>query len=213
MKIGTAFAADGQVTGRKPGHFGLSSPVVSMSILAELSPSGSSQHRMTADETLRMRTTGHQLPFRNRRDQSLERQLHSQSGRAAYGSDSVSATDGLMAQSGSNVLVTCRSSVRRRRTAASPFCQLELSTLSGHTDSSKAASLESTPSLRLAATKPPFVTSRLRPETAPRQCLRSTSRTTASSPTAAGVSTSSFASANDGPERHNSSKAQEAKRP
>ena len=42
--------------------------------------------------------------------------------------DSASAAGGLMAQSGSNVLVTCRSSVRQGRTAASPSCQLEVST-------------------------------------------------------------------------------------
>ena len=44
------------------------------------------------------------------------------------GTSSASAAGGSMAQSGSNVLVTCRSSVRRGRTAASPFCQLEVPT-------------------------------------------------------------------------------------
>ena len=42
---------------------------------------------------------------------------------------SASAAGGLIVQSGSNVPVTCRSSVRRRRTAASPSGQLELPTL------------------------------------------------------------------------------------
>ena len=47
---------------------------------------------------------------------------------SANGCLSASAAGGSMAQSGSNVLVTCRSSVRRGRTAASPFCQLEVPT-------------------------------------------------------------------------------------
>lgn len=51
---------------------------------------------------------------------------------SANGCLSASAAGGSMAQSGSNVLVTCRSSVRRGRTAASPFCQLEVPTRSGH---------------------------------------------------------------------------------
>ena len=49
---------------------------------------------------------------------------------SANGCLSASAAGGSMAQSGSNVLVTCRSSVRRGRTAASPFCQLEVPTRS-----------------------------------------------------------------------------------
>ena len=48
------------------------------------------------------------------------------------GSSSASAAGGLMEQSGSNVVVTCRLSVRRRRTAASPSCQLVLPTRSCH---------------------------------------------------------------------------------
>ncbi len=68
-----------------------------------------------------------------------------------------------MAQSGRNVLVTCRSSVRLRRTAASPFCQLELPTQTGHPDFPEAAAEARGPSVSFAATKLPFVTSQLRP--------------------------------------------------
>ena len=52
--------------------------------------------------------------------------------RIANSCSSASAAGGSMAQSGSNVLVTCRSSVRRGRTAASPFCQLEVPTHKRH---------------------------------------------------------------------------------
>jgi len=69
-----------------------------------------------------------------------------------------------MAQSGSNVLVTCRSSVRQGRTAASPSCQLEVSTQTGHPDFPEAAAEARGPSVSFAATKLPFVTSRLRPQ-------------------------------------------------
>ena len=54
---------------------------------------------------------------------------------SANGCLSASAAGGSMAQSGSNVLVTCRSSVRRGRTAASPFCQLEVPTHKRHSSS------------------------------------------------------------------------------
>lgn len=42
--------------------------------------------------------------------------------------NSASAACGLTGHSGSDVLVTCRSSARRRRTASSPSCQPELAT-------------------------------------------------------------------------------------
>ena len=71
-----------------------------------------------------------------------------------------------MAQSGNNVPVTCRSSVGRRRTAASPSCQLELPTLTGHPDFPEAAAEARGPSVSFAATKLPFVTSQLRPSPA-----------------------------------------------
>ena len=54
-----------------------------------------------------------------------------QSRHVAADSISASAAGGLMAQSGSNVLVTCRSSVRQGRTAASPSGELEVSTHTG----------------------------------------------------------------------------------
>ena len=69
-----------------------------------------------------------------------------------------------MAQSGSNVLVTCRSSVRQGRTAASPSGELEVSTQTGHPDFPEAAAEARGPSVSFAATKLPFVTSRLRPQ-------------------------------------------------
>ena len=85
---------------------------------------------------------------------------------SANGCLSASAAGGSMAQSGSNVLVTCRSSVRQGRTAASPSCQLEVSTLTGHPDFPEAAAEARWPSVSFAATKLPFVTSRLRPSAA-----------------------------------------------
>ena len=60
------------------------------------------------------------------------RQVSERSGRSERrlnANSSASAAGGLMEQSGSNVVVTCRLSVRRRRTAASPSCQLVLPTL------------------------------------------------------------------------------------
>ncbi len=77
-----------------------------------------------------------------------------------------------MAQSGNNVPVTCRSSVGRRRTAASPSCQLELPTLTGHPDFPEAAAEARGPSVSFAATKLPFVTSQLRPQPADGDSLR-----------------------------------------
>jgi hypothetical protein len=71
-----------------------------------------------------------------------------------------------MAQSGSNVLVTCRSSVRQGRTAASPSGELEVSTPSGRCDFRKAAGQVPRDSTSFAAPKLPFVTSRTRPEAA-----------------------------------------------
>ena len=68
-----------------------------------------------------------------------------------------------MAQSGSNVLVTCRSSVRRRRTAASPAFQLELSTPSCRSNFNKAADQAHKDSTIFAAPKLPLVTSHTRP--------------------------------------------------
>ena len=76
---------------------------------------------------------------------------------------SASAAGGLMAQSGSNVLVTCRSSVRRGRTAASPSGELEVSTPSGRCDFRKAGGQVPRDSTSFAAPKLPFVTSRTRP--------------------------------------------------
>lgn len=61
-------------------------------------------------------------------DQTPDGLLHSETCRMIYFSNSASAAGGFMAQSGNNVPVTCRSSVGRRRTAASPSCQLELPT-------------------------------------------------------------------------------------
>ena len=93
----------------------------------------------------------------------FKRPHNSETCRMANGSNSASAAGGFMAQSGNNVPVTCRSSAGRRRTAASPSCQLEVSTPSGRCDFRKAAGQVPRDSTSFAAPKLPFVTSRTRP--------------------------------------------------
>ena len=99
----------------------------------------------------------------------FKRPHNSETCRMANGSNSASAAGGFMAQSGNNVPVTCRSSAGRRRTAASPSCQLEVSTPSGRCDFRKAGGQVPRDSTSFAAPKLPFVTSRTRPQVAIRK--------------------------------------------